>query len=168
MNCRFWERERLNDCVLEDQSLETLTLTPTVLLSINCLKDHHFKQVIWFGVLTLHIALHIIKQVACPRPQMCKCHFPLDPLYFIWLSSIILIIILHFSSFIINVLAISKIVHAINWILIIELNSRCCPSSPQMLKDEEDKKCKEQKSNSRTDDNSHRSIIRGVSWVGWS
>ena len=48
------ERERLNDCMLEDQSLETLTLTPTVLLSINCLKDHHFKQVIWFGVFSLN------------------------------------------------------------------------------------------------------------------
>ena len=40
--------------MLEEQSLETLTLTPTVLLSINYLKDHHFKQVIWFGVFSLN------------------------------------------------------------------------------------------------------------------
>ena len=89
------------------------------------------------------------------------------PIY-IQLSSIIVVIILHFRSSIINVIAIRKVIHPIHRVLIVLLNRRW-PISPPMLADDQCKNSKEQNGKARTDgaDQNNCVVGRGLS-VGFA
>ena len=94
-----------------------------------------------------------------------------------WLSPIIGIIILHFNSAIIYMLAISKVVHPVNRVLISIVLHWWCPISPFSLADEKHKNSDKQNHNEGTDSTNHNygvwdrcsAVIGKLTWgpIGW-